>query len=269
MAYTRRPFNPLIPAPNQVVNELNQANENFDILARAFVSDDPTTYKVKNALNSDNAINSQNADTIDGFHARLTPAPNTLVPLNANGVLDLSATYVKSNVYTFRRVDLTNATSDYMLQVGEEAYISFNNTTSVPLRIGVESNTSLFLLFVYNRVRPSSSNGPVKLAPNNTVISSSFTRAVWELNSNGVTGSDTGSIDAFEICVWAPSNIFALCNIASRVVNFIYGRTGTDNVSRLGIGASVWTNTTTAWTSLGTIIFAENNSGYILVRRLA
>jgi len=209
------------------------------------------------------------ADTLDTFHASLTPGPNVIVPLNGAGILDLSATYVKSNVYTFRRVDLTGATSDYNLQVGEESYISFSNTTSVPLRVGIASATSLFLLFVYITVRVSSNVGPAKLAPNNTLVSSAFTRAEWELNSDGASGSATGSTDAFELCLWEPSNIFAFCNIASRVVNFIYGRTMTDNKSRLGIGTSVWTNTTTAWTSLGTIIFAQNLSGYILVRRLA
>jgi hypothetical protein len=124
MAYIKRPFNPLTPAPNQVINELNQANENFDILANAFQGGDPATGIVLNAVNSQNAQNAQNSDTVDGFHASLTPAPNVIVPLDASGVLDLSATYVKSNVYTFRRIDLTNATSDYMLQVGEEAIIS-------------------------------------------------------------------------------------------------------------------------------------------------
>jgi hypothetical protein len=81
MGYVRRPFNPLTPTPNQVITELNQANENFDILARAFVSDNPETFKVKQALNSDNAVNS---DTVDGFHASLTPQPNTIKPLDHN-----------------------------------------------------------------------------------------------------------------------------------------------------------------------------------------
>ena len=257
MAYTRRPFNYTGTLPNQVQNDLELADDNFDILGQAFVNNDPSTGIVKNA------------DMLDGFHASQTPAPNVIVPLNASGILDLSATYVKSSVYTFRRVDLTGATSDYMLQVGEEAYISFSNTASVPLRVSIASATSLFLLFVYITVRISSGAGPAKLAPNNTLISDAFTRAEWELNSNGASGANTGSTDAFEICQWEPSNIFAFCNIASRVVNFIYGRTGGDNKSRLGIGTSTWTDTTTAWTSLGTIMFAQNLSGYILVRRLA
>jgi hypothetical protein len=46
-----------------------------------------------------------NADKVDGFDVSRTPAPNTIVPLDENGVLNLSETYVKSNVYTFRRVD--------------------------------------------------------------------------------------------------------------------------------------------------------------------
>jgi hypothetical protein len=41
----------------------------------------------------------------------------------------------------FRRIDLTNASSDYNLQVGEEAIINFTNATSVPLRIATQSGT--------------------------------------------------------------------------------------------------------------------------------
>jgi hypothetical protein len=137
------------------------------------------------------------------------------------------------------------------LQVGEEAIINFTNATSVPLRVGIVNPKSLFLIYVY------------------ISISNNFTIALWEMNSNGATGTGTGSVDAFIICQWEPTSIFAICNVASRVINFIYGRTGTDNISRLGIGCSTWTNLTTPWTSLGTVLFTVNNTGYILVRRLA
>jgi hypothetical protein len=49
MPYTRRPFQPETPYANQVSIELNKANDNFDILAQAFVSDNPETFKMKNA----------------------------------------------------------------------------------------------------------------------------------------------------------------------------------------------------------------------------
>ena len=73
MPYTRRPFNYTGTLPNQVENDLGLADDNFDILAQAFVNDDPASGVVKNA------------DMLDGFHASQTPAPNVILPLNANG----------------------------------------------------------------------------------------------------------------------------------------------------------------------------------------
>jgi len=83
MPYNRRPLNPLTPFVNQVVVESNAVNENFNILAQAFVDDNPETHKVKNALNSDNA------DTVDGFHASLIPAPNVIPVADEYGKLDI------------------------------------------------------------------------------------------------------------------------------------------------------------------------------------
>ena len=73
MAYVNRPFNFTGVLSNQIQNDLELANDNFDILAQVFVNNDPVTGIVKNA------------DTLNGFHASQTPAPNTILPLNANG----------------------------------------------------------------------------------------------------------------------------------------------------------------------------------------
>ena len=87
MPYTRRPFQPETPYANQVSIELNKANDNFDILARAFVSDNPETFKVKNASYSDNS------DKVDGYDASLTPAPNVIPVSDASGKLGISWLY--------------------------------------------------------------------------------------------------------------------------------------------------------------------------------
>ena len=73
MPYTRRPFNYTGTLPNQVQNDLELADDNFDILAQAFVNNDPASGVAKNA------------DMVDGFHASQTPAPNVILPLDANG----------------------------------------------------------------------------------------------------------------------------------------------------------------------------------------
>jgi len=276
MPYTRRPFNPLTPSPNQVINELNQANENFDILAQAFVSDDPTTYKVKNALNSQNAVNSQNADTVDGFHASLTPAPNVIVPLNANGILDLSSTYIRSNVYTFRRVDLTGATSDYMLKVGEEAIIRFDNQPLVPLRVAVEQPSNPQNPVIYNIVIgiywASRDNMDLDFYPNNTAYSGQVQTLGYRHADSGWASyssiRDRFWIDAYGGVDDVPFfvNLFAVYYTAQQP-KLLYG----NSFSRLSLGlySGIWNNTSTAWTSLGSFgIYPEIITGIALVRRL-
>jgi len=211
------------------------------------------------------------ADTVDGFHASQTPAPNVIVPLNASGILDLSATYVKSSVYSFRRVDLTNATSDYLLQVGEEAYISFSNATSVPLRIATQSGTYYEMdIVVSNNVGTSGGSGnPISLNPNNTTYSNAFSY-VEIIRSTATSGSNSFTYSAFRLG-WAYGDVRVyLINFTThKSVKGIDMQTGTSEAPVVHLYATQWNDTTIAWTSLGTITFPQSTSGYILVRRLA
>jgi len=250
MPYTRRPFNYTGTLPNQVENDLGLADDNFDILAQAFVNNDPATGIVKNA------------DMLDGFHASQTPAPNVIVPLNASGILDLSATYVKSSVYTFRRVYLTNATSDYMLQVGEEAYISFSNATSVPLRIATSSNALYWLYCSHSCL----------LLPNNTTYSNAFKGVDWGYNYDGT--------NFFAVGNGLTGSGFMLGNVSMSgfIISYIdisEFKTITQHVAVYSIVpysirhiACHWISPV-SWTSLGTLNFIEPRTGYVLVRRLA
>ena len=79
MAYHKTPIN----YPSGLISQdTAKINENFTELAKAFENDDPTTYIVKNA------VNAQNADKVDGFHASQTPQPNTIPVANSSGKLD-------------------------------------------------------------------------------------------------------------------------------------------------------------------------------------
>ena len=159
MPYVRKPFNPLTPTPNQVITELNQANENFDILAQAFVSNNPETFIVKNA------------DKVDGFHASTIPTPNTIPVAGADGKIALDwlpdSVLGGSGGGGFRRIDMTNATSDYDLQVGEEAYYEWESypDTSLPLRITVSG--SLYEMIIVNRRTTLRGKSDILLLPNN------------------------------------------------------------------------------------------------------
>jgi hypothetical protein len=68
-----RPFDYYGTAPNQILEDLTQANDNFEILGNCFVNNDPTTGIAKNS------------DQVDGFHASQTPAANTIPVADANG----------------------------------------------------------------------------------------------------------------------------------------------------------------------------------------
>jgi len=223
MPYNKRPLNPLTPFVNQVVVESNAVNENFEILARAFLNEDPTT-----------------------------------------GVL-------KSDVYTFRRVDLSNATSDYELQVGEEAIINFTNATSVPLRIATQSGTYYECHLICSNTGGTSGAiySGIFLNPNNTTYNNAFVYAQLLRTSTG-DASLYFTYSSFRIG-WAFTNaVFYITNYTQykniRGFQDIYGVS--EGYPAIIIYSTNWHDTITAWTSLGTITFPQPTSGYILVRRL-
>jgi hypothetical protein len=220
----------------------------------------------------DGSSSGLDADTVDGFDTSQTPAPNVIVPLDANGALDLSVTYVRSNVYTFRRVDLTNTTSDYMLQVGEEAYISFSNTTSVPLRIATQSGTYYECHLVCSNPGGTSGgvNADVYLNPNNTTYSGSFGYSeVFQIASR-LGGSYATTLSAFRCGRAVASSVFYITNFTQyKNVKGIYDIYRISNTyPSVTTFSADWRDTTTPWNSIGTITFPQLTSGYVLVRRL-
>jgi len=82
-------------ALTEIQTAKNNALPQLDILAQAFQNDDPTTFIVKRALQSDTALNAntassaQNADKVDGYHASQTPAPNTIPVAGDNGKISI------------------------------------------------------------------------------------------------------------------------------------------------------------------------------------
>jgi hypothetical protein len=291
MPWIPRPFDYYGSSANQVLEDLEQANDNFEILGNCFVNDDPTTGKAKIAEKADNA------DTVDGYHASQTPTPNTIPVADANGKIDIgwvnaSATplanqipildananlilpntsLIQTNTYTFRRVDLSKATSDYPLAVGEEAIYNFTNATRMPLRIATQDGTVYELHLIPSNTYGSSggSLSEVFLNPNNTTYSNAFVYAELNRISSG-SGSAYTTFSAFRIG-WTISSVY--CIIINRTVykhmKVIYNTYGTsDYLAALYVVSHNWQDTTTPWTSLGTITFPQSTSGQILVRRI-
>jgi hypothetical protein len=166
---------------------------------------------------------------------------------------------------------LTNATSDYPLAIGEEAIIRFTNATSVPLRIATQSGTYYECHLICSNTGGNSgaTSNSVFLNPNNTTYTNAFVVA-WIYSSSNVAMAGYRTYSAFS-CGWAFSNsTFYITNYTQyKNLKGFYDIYGLPNsFPYILIFSTDWLDTTTSWTSLGTITFPQSTSGYILIRRL-
>lgn len=303
MAYTLAPFNPLTPYQNQVVTELNTANNNFTILGQAFYNNDPSSNPVLRASyvgssapsnpvagmtwldtsttppvlkvydGSNWKSNVANANTVNNFPASLTPASNTIVPLNSSGILDLSSSYIKSSVYTIRRVDGGSLTSDYNLSVGEEAFYSWDTTASTSLNLHIASNGGIYQIIINGQYNTSADIG-MYLYPNNTTYSNGFTYSyVYVIDtSNSVSGGyNTASyIPLSYLGSGGLGNIICSTYTNRKFLIVDLRTTYKDDGGKSMFITYRWSDTSTTWSSLGTLkVDSANGIIYVLVRRLA
>jgi hypothetical protein len=282
MSYTLAPFNPTNPYQNQVATELNTANNNFTILGQAFYNNDPTSQPILRASYINSSAPANPVAGMTWLDTSTSPAVlkvydgskwQLMTPLNSSGILDLSNSYIKSSVYTFRRVDLTNASSDYNLQIGEEVIINFSNTKSVPLYIATQNGSYYEMDVLMSNTEGTSggSGNPIYLNANNTTYSNAFKYVeVFRNTGDSGVGSSTATYNSFRIG-YAVSTIRVYISnyTANKNTKSFYSQTGLSGSPSVDINVCYWDDTSTAWTSLGTISFPQSSSGYILIRRLA
>jgi len=215
-----------------------------------------------------------NADKVDGFDVSQTPAPNVIIPLNADGVLDLSGSYIKSSVYTFRRVDLSNATSDYELQVGEEAIIRFDTTQSTTKNLRIATSEGLYQMFIWAKYDTRIDNYRVYLYPNNQSYSNAFTITSLWIDEGVNLFQSTIVRSGFKLGRIIQGGLLMCYFSTYRLGKFMmlwHTVVGSTGYGRLWYAVQRWNDTTTSWSSLGTISTEglENGTLIILVRRLA
>jgi hypothetical protein len=270
-------------APSTISPQGSGSGLNSDKLDNFHASQTPTSNTIPVAK-SDGKLDpgwlpsgsgSGDADTVDGFHASLLPAPNVIVPLDASGILDLSATSALISAYTIRRINGNNLIYDYSLAVGEEAIYTFSTGSTpidVPLHISTSPNAVyLILIFDYMTSQPSGDIGHYRLKPNNTNYTDMFKAAfagLWEGSTSLTFITYTES--AFFIDKLPGGICSAIINTYNRVclwdTSINVAVDGTYPSGRQ-IGTSRWLDKTTPWTSLGTMN-CNSTSGMFLVRRL-
>jgi hypothetical protein len=170
----------------------------------------------------------------------------------------------------FTRVDLTNATEDYLLKVGEEAYISFSGITTLPLKIAT-LNDSYYEAYLIPST-PGTLSGVttrVKLLPNNTeytgqIIFSYIFRhrdifsSTYETSHHFYIGAGYANISMWIINRKQYKNVRSIADTYGAITYYpVIVEISND-----------WRDTTTEWISLGTIVFPMTTSGEIIVRRL-
>jgi hypothetical protein len=165
--------------------------------------------------------------------------------------------------------DNTATPSDYELSVGETAKITYNLVTSVPLHIATVQG-EYELTIQGDRTVQNVTSGNVWLKPNNLSYTGKFLNIGFYFN-----GSTSGR--------WSETDNYF--NIGANRVAHLTARVSTTTTSKtvnsqdhaqdlsgpLGQAAlrdTIWDDTSTAWTSLGTVVFPFAQSGTILIKRI-
>ena len=173
-------------------------------------------------------------------------------------------------------VNNTGASSDLSLVVGQSAYIDYSAVTSVALHIATGDNQSYEV--TVNATGNTGSAGNVFLNPNNTTYANFFIGNIW---TEGVSAASAlaAYFSAMLIgysCDPRYIKFTASTKTASKSVEYsTFGYTGTSTYINRGFcgwqaTASTQTaaDTTTAWSSLGTLAFPVASTGRILIKRL-
>jgi hypothetical protein len=192
---------------------------------------------------------------------------------NSNALVNFSAgskeVFMTISSYTLNntKVDLSSATSDYTLSLGEEAVITYTAQTSIPLHIATVPGVYRLEIF---GIPASTVNGDgnILLLPNNTTMTISSLHSDYYDSNRPSPG--TVSLTGFSL---GAQNIKKSSHdIFTTTANKF--STGKSFARHSSVGMyvqeshSTTTDTTTAWTSLGTVVFVGAHSGSIVVKRI-
>ena len=178
--------------------------------------------------------------------------------------------FVSATAGSYTIVDLTSATEDYTLAPGEVAKITYTSATSVPLHIATVEG--LYEVSITGSTTGYSSTGNAGLIPNTGSISTIKYRKHTIPMNNTATESIQQASSQSSMFIGAYLVNAAHFKVTTRTVNkTITGNAITSYSSEKDYAYdffSVWEDTTTAWTSLGTITFPVAQSGTVTIRRI-
>jgi len=187
--------------------------------------------------------------------------------IKAGSVFRLLKTNSSSLVAPYNPIDVSALTSDYLLKPGEIAYIDYTNTTSVPLNIKTEEG-DYEIIIKPTTVLFTATNGNVLLPNNSNTATDAVHRQGYSIANNTIAPITTTS----NACYMGYGSIV---NLHARVTTTTLQKHMHLSAITSWSGTycsydvhSYWTDTTTPWTSLGTVTFPLEQSGKIIIKRI-
>jgi hypothetical protein len=177
-------------------------------------------------------------------------------------------------------INNTGAASDLSLQVGQAAYIDVSAASSVPLHIATGDNQSYEIDLL---VTPDSVvTTPTLLLPNNATYTNffGFTSVYGSQQGAGTAGATAAGTNGFALVPQGATNTkcFVSTKTYAKGVHSLGASHTTSNYLVTWSTFSMWMatassfvahDTTTPWTSLGTLTFPTTVTGRIIIRRTA
>lgn len=166
----------------------------------------------------------------------------------------------------FDTIDLSSASSDYLLLPGETAKVVYSLAESVPLHTTtVDGDYEIKISCLSNTSMGTAAN--VALEPNSATYTSAFRESIID-SRTGSLNNTTLSRFIFAADMVLASNLQVSTRMNSKTIltDTAYKKVNGEYAARKGM---LFWDDTNAWTSLGLIRFAFAQSGTIIIKRIA
>lgn len=234
---------------------------------------------IESSSNSNSAVN-WTAETIDIFidvsaslftNLPVPAASSDIITGTDNAKFTTSLALRNANVWPGVPIDHTADSVDYALNPGQTISKSFSGATSILLYIA-SGPAGLYEITLSCNVTTASSNSNCFLNPNNTTYSSVFKRMGFYVTcATGASGVSSSTTDT-AIKIGEARVLYCILKISTNTlskwvsaVEMNIDNTGAYYWEQYDV---LWNDTTTAWSSLGTISLSNSSTGTIVITRI-
>lgn len=204
---------------------------------------------------------------------RLGAGTVTSVPLNPGTTLRFkwSGTEWKLTVTPTQGFLHSYTAGDIGLNVGESCYLDFSAVTTAPLRIATATE-QIYEINCTGTYTTAAAAGVTYLQPNNQNYVNNFVLRQFWGTGVGTGASGIANIDnGFRMEPGGASIYNARMTVQTRTASkrsITNAASSTNNTSYISVVGSEWIDTTTVWSSLGSIILPNAWTGRVTVRRV-